>query len=244
MEIDRNSHLPLYIQLKQRLMEQIRLGEWKPGEKIPTEEEIQQTFDVSRTTVRQAMREIELEGKITRQPGRGTFVTQPKFMEGPNAFELELLEFNKKGMQVSWQVIQAGEVSAPEKVAEWLQISQATRVFCLQRLRYANELVIGHTDSYVTSEYINQVDLSLAKTAGTMFYLSRIDLTSCTAEHFLESLPADREDARILGIERGAPVMVVSRILRNAEDRPFEYFRGVYRGDQFRYHIHRMPVQL
>ena len=90
MEIDRNSHLPLYIQLKQRLMEQIRLGEWKPGEKIPTEEEIQQTFDVSRTTVRQAMREIELEGKITRQPGRGTFVTQPKFMEGPNAFELEL----------------------------------------------------------------------------------------------------------------------------------------------------------
>jgi DNA-binding GntR family transcriptional regulator len=110
-------------------MEQIRLGEWKPGEKIPTEEEIQQTFDVSRTTVRQAMREIELEGKITRQPGRGTFVTQPKFMEGPNAFELELLEFNKKGMQVSWQVIQAGEVSAPEKVAEWLQISQATRVF-------------------------------------------------------------------------------------------------------------------
>ena len=65
MDIDRNSHLPLYIQVKQLLSEKIRVGEWKPGEKIPSEEEIQQNFNVSRTTVRQAMREIELEGKIT-----------------------------------------------------------------------------------------------------------------------------------------------------------------------------------
>ncbi len=244
MEIDRNSHLPLYIQLKQVLTEKIRLGEWKAGEKLPSEEEIQQIFVVSRTTVRQAMREIELEGKITRQAGRGTFVTQAKFMEGPNAFELEMSEFTKKGMQVSWQVIEASEVSASDKVAEWLQIEPGTKVFCLKRLRFANDVAIGHTDSYVTAEYIGQIDLSLAKTAGTMFYLSRIDLTNCTAEHFLESLPADREDAHILGIERGAPVMVVSRVLRNTEDRQFEFFRGVYRGDQFRYHIHRMPVQL
>ena len=244
MDIDRNSHLPLYIQVKQLLSEKIRVGEWKPGEKIPSEEEIQQIFNVSRTTVRQAMREIELEGKINRQAGRGTFVTQPKFVEGPDAFELEMSEFTKQGMQVSWQVIQAGEVVAPDKVAEWLQIPTGTKVFCLQRLRYANDLAIGHTDSYVTAEYMDQIDLSLAKTAGTMFYLSRMDLSNCTAEHFLESLPAEREDAKILGVERGAPVMVVSRVLRNAENRQFEFFRGVYRGDRFRYHIHRMPVQL
>ncbi len=244
MEVNRNSHLPLYIQLKQLLSERIRVGDWKPGEQLPTEEEIQQKFDLSRTTVRQALREMEMEGIINRQAGRGTFVTQTKFMEGPNAFELEMSEFNEKGMQVSWKVIQAEEVVVPDKIATWLQVAPGTKVFCLQRLRFANDLAIGHTDSYVTGDYVDKIDLSLAKTAGTMFYLSRIDLSNCTAEHFLEALPADREDAKTLGVERGAPVVVVSRVLRNAESRPFEFFRGVYRGDRFRYHIHRMPVQL
>jgi len=244
MSINRNSHLPLYIQLKELLSEKIRTGEWKPGDRLPSEDEIHQQYDISRTTVRQAMREIELEGLINRQAGRGTFVNQIKFMEGPNAFELELSEFNEKGIQVSWQVIQADEMSAPDKIAEWLEIPAGTTLFCLKRLRFANDFAIGHTDSYVTNEYVDKIDLSLAKTAGTMFYLSRIDLSNCTAEHFLEALPADREDAKILGIDRGAPVAVVTRVLRNADSRPFEFFRGVYRGDRFRYHIHRMQVQL
>lgn len=244
MEINRNSPMPLYFQLKTLLLEKIQQGDWKPGEKLPTEEEIQKKFDLSRATIRQALRELEIDGTIIRQAGRGTFVTTPKYVESPTSFELEISEYNEKGLQVSWKVVRAGEVPAPDKIAAWMEIPPGTTIFCLERLRSANNLPVGHTTSYVTGEYRDKIDLSLAEKAGTMFYLSRIDLSSCTAEHFLEAQPTDREDARILEIESGAPVLVVSRVLRDGESRPFEFFRGVYRWDRFRYHIHRMPVQI
>jgi GntR family transcriptional regulator len=244
MEINRNSPLPLYFQLKQVLSEKIQNGEWKPGEKLPTEEELQQKLDLSRTTVRQALRELELEGIINRRAGRGTFVTQAKVQEGPSAFELEMSEFKETGLQLSWKVVQAGKVPAPDKIATWLQIPSGTDLFRLQRLRIANDLVIGYGISYVIQAYVDKIDLSLAETGGTMYYLSRIDLPRCTAERVLEALPADREDAKILEIERGTPVLVMSRVLRDPESRPFEFFRGVNRGDRYRYHIQRMPVQL
>jgi GntR family transcriptional regulator len=244
MEINRNSPLPLYFQLKQLLSEKIQHGDWKPGDKLPTEEEIQQKYDISRTTIRQALRELELEGMITRQAGRGTFVTLTKVQEGPSAFELEMSEYVGKGLQLSWKVVQAGEVPAPDKIAEWLQIQPGAGVFRLQRLRIANDLVVGHGISYVTGECIGLIDLSLAETGGSMNYLSRIDLPRCTAERVLEALPADREDVRLLEIERGTPVLVMSRVLRDPDSRPFEFFRGVNRGDRYRYHIQRIPVQL
>ena len=244
MVIDRSSPLPLYFQLKTFILDKIQQGEWQPGEKLPTEEEIHKTFDVSRATIRQALRELEFDGTIIRQAGRGTFVATPKYVESPNAFEIEISEYNEKGLQVSWKVVKAHEVQVPDKIAVLMQLSSGTRLFCLERLRSANNLPVGHTTSYVTQAYRDKIDLSLAETAGTMFYLSRIDMSACTAEHFLEVLPAGKEDARILEIESGAPVLVVSRILRDGETKPFEYFRGAYRWDRFRYHIPPMPVQI
>jgi GntR family transcriptional regulator len=244
MEIDRNSPLPLYFQLKTLILEKIQQGEWKPGEKLPTEEEIQKKYDVSRATIRQALRELEFDGTIIRQAGRGTFVATPKYVESPNAFEIEISEYNEKGLQVSWKVVHARDVQVPDRIAALMQVPTGTRLFCLERLRSANNLPVGHTASYVTQEYRDKIDLSLAETAGTMFYLSRIDMSTCTAEHFLEVLPADKDDARILEIPLGEPVLVVSRILRDEQSKPFEYFRGAYRWDRFRYHIPPMPVQI
>lgn len=242
MKIDRKSPVPLYYQLKESLLQEIQAGTWVTGDKLPTEDEISRQYNISRTTIRQALRDLELNGIVYRQAGKGTFLTNTKYVESPSLFDLEMSEFNVKGLQVSWKVVQAEEVKADENVAKTMGVDLNTRLFCLERIRYANEFAVGHTSSYVTMAYRDQIDLDLAETAGTMYYLSKIDMSHCTAEHFLEAFPADRKEVNLLGLEKGAPVLVVKRLIRNEHGTPFEFFRGVYRWDRFRYHIQPMPV--
>ncbi len=72
--IDRKSPIPIYHQLKTLVREQIEKGLWRPGDRIPTEYELCQLYDISRSPVRQALQELAYEGILTRRPGVGTFV--------------------------------------------------------------------------------------------------------------------------------------------------------------------------
>jgi multiple sugar transport system substrate-binding protein len=73
--IDRNSPIPIYHQLKTLIQEQVESGKWRPGDRIPTEQELCQLYDISRSPVRQALQELTYDGLLTRRPGSGTFVS-------------------------------------------------------------------------------------------------------------------------------------------------------------------------
>jgi ABC-type glycerol-3-phosphate transport system substrate-binding protein len=75
--IDRKTPIPAYFQLQEFLRKQIQDGVWLPGEKIPTEEELCESYNLSRTPVRQALKELVFEGLLTRTAGKGTFVSLP-----------------------------------------------------------------------------------------------------------------------------------------------------------------------
>ena len=77
-KIDFNSLIPFYIQLMDTLRAKITQGEWQPGDQLPGEHTLCDTYGVSRTVVRQALRELELEGLIYRRKGKGSFVSKPK----------------------------------------------------------------------------------------------------------------------------------------------------------------------
>lgn len=244
MDIDRRSPLPLYQQLKQLLDQEIRKGVWKPGEQLPTEEEIQHEYQISRTTVRLALRDLEVEGRINRQPGRGTFVAQPKVREGTEPFNVTASEFVNADTQLSWKVLSAEWEQAPDQAASALQIARGEQVFCLRRLRLSNYGVIGITTSFVPSQQSQRVDLALAEQGGSMKYLKGISLQLCNAERIVEALAAEHRDAKVLEIEEGAPVLVITRVLSDCDGQPIEFFRGVYRGDRFQYHVESLPAQI
>ncbi len=244
MQIDRNSHFPLYLQLKELLLNHIELGNWKPGQQLPTEEEIQRDYELSRTTVRQALRELELEGRIHRQPGRGTFVARPKVQEGTESFSLDVIDFREQGFELSWKVLSTNQMPAAEQVAVSLQIAPGSRVFGLRRLRIANGLVLGYVVSYVADGFLDKVDLSLTEIGGSMNYITGIDFSKCMVERIVEALPVGREEAKILEMTPGEPILVITRLLKNVDGRPIEYFRGCYRGDRFRYHVQSLPPQV
>ncbi len=76
--INFDSRIPYYIQLMDILKEKVQIGDWAPGSQIPGEQDLCELYGVSRTVVRQALRELELEGVINRRKGKGTFISLPK----------------------------------------------------------------------------------------------------------------------------------------------------------------------
>ena len=123
-EIDRSSYAPFYIQVMDSLKEAIDQGDMKPGEQLPGEPELCRLFDVSRTVIRQALKELEYEGLIKREKGRGTFVAEPKI--GESLFQ-ELTGFYQdmeaKGHRAGSKVFKQEVVPASAKVAKHLRIS-------------------------------------------------------------------------------------------------------------------------
>jgi len=121
-QIDFDSHIPFYIQLMEILKEQIRSGKWKPGDQIPGEQELCSIYNISRTVVRQALLELELDGVINRRKGKGTFIAEPKISEGLvqnlTGFYQDMVE---RGLKPVTQVLHQLVVPACEKVAGFLE---------------------------------------------------------------------------------------------------------------------------
>jgi GntR family transcriptional regulator len=243
MTIDKQSPVPLYFQLKQLLIRNLQNKLWLPGQQLPTEESLQQEYDISRTTVRQALRELEVEGWITRQAGKGTFVTDIKVREGTEPFIDSLLFFRSYGIDMSWKVLSAEWENTPVYIAECLGVPVGEKVFCLRRLRLANHEPIGTVVAYLVDKWVDQVDLSLAETGGSTNYLRGSDVTQCVAERVVEALPASHEEARVLGIKYHDPVLVITRLLRDCDGKPMEHYRGVFRGDRYQYNVQNLFLQ-
>lgn len=240
MTIDRDSKVPLYYQLTELLLESIRRGDLEPGDMLPTEQQLQEQHDLSRTTVRQALRELELEGLVTRYRGRGTFVTEPKVTHNPRLSLTDYLQ--QKGMNPGWRVLDAEWLAAPSEVAERLDIPAESEAYRLRRLRLADGDPIGYHVAFVSPDFSGAIDEQALDQGGSLRYLQRgNELAESMADRFLEAVGASDVEAQHLGVEPGDPLLLIRRLVVSRDKRPIEDFRGVYRGDRFQYQISNLP---
>jgi GntR family transcriptional regulator len=148
--INFESHIPYYIQLMDILKIKVRQAEWVPGDQIPGEQDLCERYQVSRTVVRQALRELEYEGVITRQKGKGTFITLPKISEGLvqklTGFYQDMVE---RGLKPGSQVLHQNVSPSSEKVARFLNIEPGEEVIDIQRLRFINDEPIQLVTTYI-----------------------------------------------------------------------------------------------
>ena len=148
--IDFDSNIPYYIQLIDALKALIVSGQWKPGDQIPSEPDLCYTYVVSRTVVRQALREIELEGLIVRRKGKGTFVAEPKISESLaqklTGFYQDMVE---RGHQPVTQVLRHKVVPANQNIAGFLGLEVNTPVIDIERLRFLEGEPIVLVHSYL-----------------------------------------------------------------------------------------------
>jgi len=234
--IDRSSPVPLYFQLKQLLLGKIQGGEWTPGTLIPSELELQETYSLSRTTVRQTLSELVNEGYLTRQRGRGTFITQPKIAYDPSR-GIQINEYmDEYGVELGWRLLEQGWMNASQQVAEALQLRAGSRIFCLQRLRLAGQEVIGYHLAYTPERIAARVDASKLTVGDSLNYLNGV-IKDVRIARTLEATLAQDRDRKLLSVERGSPILQMDRLVIGSDDTVLEYLYARFRGDRFKYKI-------
>ena len=204
--IDRSSYVPFYIQVMDALKEAINDEAFKPGDQLPGEPELCRLFDVSRTVIRQALKELEFEGLIVREKGRGTFVAEPKI--GESLFQ-ELTGFYQdmttKGHRLDSDVLKQEVVSAGKKVANYLQIDPATAVIQIDRLRFVDGEPIVLVTTYLPYALCpSLIDVDLRNQSLYEFLDNEYGIVISRGQRTLEAVPANEYEAKLLQVSKGA----------------------------------------
>ena len=243
-QIDRNSFIPFYIQVIDSLTEYIESNNLLPGHQLPGEADLCRAFDVSRTVIRQALQELEYKGLIFREKGRGTFVAKPKIHEG--LFQ-ELTGFYQdmvaKGHLPRSDVLKQEQVSANQKIADYLNLETGTPVIQIDRLRYVNHEPIVLVTTYLPFQLCPDLtDVDLTNQSLYAYLENEHGLFIARGKRFLEAVVANQLEAELLKVDIGSPLILLNSVSYLPDGTPIEYFHALHRGDRSRFETELVRV--
>ena len=229
-----HSHLPLYQQLKAVIEDRIATGEWLPGAQVPSERELCEQFDISRITVRQALAELVVDGRLNRTQGRGTFVAYPRIEQRLSGLTSFTQDMQVRGKRPSSQVLRAECLPAQPQVARALKIKLGDRMVVLKRLRLADGEPVAVETAYLPDQRLHGLlSDDLARRSLYDFLNKKYHIQPTRAEQQLEATVCPAAEAKLLGVRKGAPVLHIYRTTFDQDGRPFELVESYYRGDKY-----------
>ncbi|SCE09042.1 GntR family transcriptional regulator [Streptomyces sp. DvalAA-19] len=237
--IDRRSNMPFYAQLKQLLRQDIAARGMEPGDRMPGDRELCETYDVSRTVVRQALQELEYEGVIRREKGRGTFVGDPRTSRGFGGALIGTFEDiqSHAGEQRS-HTLSRGIVAAPAQVARDLELPEGAEVVHIQRIRELDGVPWALTRTYLPRDIGEPLlDIELEDVSLFGILEGSFGVRFERARRSLEADLADSDVASTLGCATGSAVLVMRSVSFDQTGRPIERFTGFHRGDRSRLNV-------
>jgi GntR family transcriptional regulator len=236
--IDKESVIPYYVQLRDALEAHIRNGHWAPGDQLPGEAELCQMFKVSRTVVRQALKEMSYAGLIHREKGRGTFVSEPKISSRSLVQSLDgfYQDMDEKGFAPITRVLEQAMVPSNSKVAEYLKIEPMSPVVKIVRLRFIEDEPIVLVTSYLPYDLCRElINADLTRQSLYVFLESQCDLTIARGRRSIDAVAANENEADLLAIDVGSPLLLIDSISYMKDGTPIEYFHGLFRSDRLRF---------
>ena len=233
--LDRNSFVPLYHQIQQRLLGQIHSGALKLGEPLPSAQEIAATLGVSQMTVRQAIKSLCELGIVYSKQGKGTFVSGIK-MEKDFRQVLSFTEDMKARGSTPRSKMLSFEIQKPNaEVMQALRLQPDDKVIHLKRIRQANTLPMGIECSSLPLRLCPDLLETFDPRNSLYETLSeRYGINMAVADEIAEAGLADSEAARLLRIAKGSPVFLFTRISYVQSGQPIEYVESTYRGDRYK----------
>lgn len=234
--LNQSDHVPLYFQIKNVIAEQIREGRLASGELLPSEHALMQMFNVSRATIRQALGELELEGLIERRQGVGTFVKAKKIE--PEIIKLTSFseDMKSRGFKPGSKTIEVENILPDGQIMNYLGLSAKTPVWCVRRLRFANDEPIGLQYLYIPP-WVEIDPQELMNLQSYYELLSRKGIKLAHASELLIARNATKREAELLNIKAGRSLLVADRITYDTRNVCVEYVQFIYRADRYQYRL-------
>jgi GntR family transcriptional regulator len=237
--IQHSSPVPYYFQLTTYIENKIKAKLWHQGQLLPSEQEFCQRFSISRTVVRQAMAELEKRGLVVKQSGKRTSVASPKYdgslMQNLRGFYEDSVA---RGQKPTSKVLTLQSLPAPFDVAEALRLPEGESVIMLNRLRFLDDepevLVVTYIPERLCPELVHQ-DLSSQSLYDVLD--RKYSLRIARGFRTIEAISAEREEAKLLGVRSGSPLLLLKSIGLLEDGTALEYFVAKHRGDRSKFHV-------
>lgn len=233
----KRSHSSLYFTIKEQLLKQIQAGVYEVGQKLPTEADLGKIFNASRTTIRMALSELEVQGLVERLQGKGTFVKRKELQLNQSRSFAEDVLMN--GQEPASQIIEAKVVPAEYPLQEHLGIPPLAPVNQLMRVRFADGEPLLYERTFIPWSLAPGLVNDYKDGSLFAFLESQYGHKVHRSVEQLKPILADKQERKLLGVKEGAPCLQVRTISYLADQTPIEYSFGVFRGDYPSYTIER-----
>lgn len=230
---------PLYQHVKAAILEHIENEKLVPGDALPTEAELEAKFKVSRTTIRSAIGELQNEGYLTRQQGRGTFVSNNSYEDCQAKLQSFTEDVSKRNICVRTVLIGLDLIVPDNALKNEMQITIDEPVLRIQRLRYTDDIPSILTSSFLpkySHEKLSWKEIDFSQ-ASLYKEMEKVGIDFAYGEEAVEVYSATVYEASLLQIAVGSPMSLNRRKVYNAAGQMIEYSRSLTRGDRYRLHI-------
>jgi len=237
VSLDRQSLTPLYLQLKEFLASQVMDGSLQPGDALPSERQLCKEFDLSRTTVRQALRELNQESLIRTVPGRGAFVATSQL---DLTVKVSLAGFtedaSRQGMATSSRLLGAGLVSSPlPAIIEAMGLQTGDKIVQVERLYLVNNTPLALHTAYLNYCFCPQVlQHNLAEESVFRLLCGEYGLRLAQAEEQVYAALANEQEIEMLNLVYPAAVLRAERTTFLDTGEVIEFSLATYCGEWYR----------
>lgn len=234
--LSRDSHIAMHQQLAQHLRAAITQGVYKPGDRLPTEPELMERFEVSRITARQAVAHLVQEGRVVRKQGKGTFVAPPVLHHDLLDMRGIYDEMVAQGLRPATRLLEFAEVMPPSRVAERLNTGKR-RLVHWKRFYQVEGKPFG-----ISVVHLNPGDVCVTKAQASRYPTyslleSVLGLHIERADIAIRYQRASAEIVELLGVRRGTPVMMLERVSYSSDGIPREHSLYYAKGDNYEFRL-------
>lgn len=221
---------PLYQQIKALILGSLQTGEWKPGEAIPSENDLAARFKVSQGTVRKAIDELASENLLVRRQGKGTFVATHHEDRVHFRF-LRLVPDDGEPHYPKSKMLDCKRLRAPAEIAKLLDLKAGDAVIQIERVLFFSEEATVYEEIWLPGTTFKGLTTErLVEWRGPMYALFETEFAThmVRATERLRAVAADELSAKHLGIEINTPLLAVERVSFTYGERPVEVRKAVY----------------
>jgi GntR family transcriptional regulator len=231
--IDKSNPTPLYYQLQEILREKIEFGVWKPGETIPTENELILNYGISRSTIRQAILALVNDGYIKREKSKGTIVTNTNGRKHVIGSLMSFTsEMNMKGIAHYSKLIHQSVIKADSVLGAKLSLNEGADVYYLKRVRFVKDQPFIFDEHFIPYYLVPEIDQK---------YLENTSLYSLLQEEYHFNLhhgqivlepvtPPSSEINEYLKVSPTTSLILAERIVYSEVNEALDYFKAYIHG--------------